>query len=284
MTRIFYTFFLTFFLFIFIGSLKLNCNNYPFKKEMKKNWKLKNFPIQSAWNRDDKKIPFVLASIPKDVPTRFLLQNIPTPGNQGNQASGTAWALGYFAASYLYENKGTNIDNSTKSKKKQYQCAPAFVYNRLNKGIDRGIEIVSGLELLKKEGCPEENYMPYNSADSAHRASGRAIQNARQYKINGFGRIDYTDLDQVRGHLLQNKPIIITLLISENFITLDEFVWKKPAGNSQGYHSVSLIGYDDKKRLFFFLNSVGSKWGNNGKAAIPYSWFFRLTKKAYILW
>ena len=126
--------------------------------------------------------------------------------------------------------------------------------------------------------------MPYSAVDHAYRPSSRARRDANNYRIHDFARVDYTDLDQVRSHLLQNKPVIITLMISENFIELEDAVWQQPEGQFRGRHSIALVGYDDKKRIFYFLNSVGSAWGQNGLAAIPYSWFIRLTKQAYVLW
>ena len=254
----------------------LGCHTYSLEEGNKGKWKLAQFSVQESWSEKDKEMPFVLASMPKDFPLSYRLKDLPSAGNQGAQASGTAWALGYFAASYVHKQNARS--------KTDYQCSPAFIYNSLNEGVDKGIEIVEGLKLLKKYGCPREKYMPYNAADAAYRPGSRARRDARNYRIRNFGRIDYTDLDQVRSHLLQNRPVIITLMISDNFIALEDFVWQNPEGKFRGRHTLALVGYDDTKKLFYLLNSVGSSWGEKGLAAIPYSWFIRLTKQAYTLW
>ena len=257
-------------------SLSIACHSYSLEEKVDGKWRLSQFKVQPDWTEKDRRVPFILASVSQNLPISHRLKNLPPVGNQGSQASGTAWALGYFAATYVYKQN--------KKEKKGYLCSPAFVYNSLNRGVDKGIELVDGLELLKKHGCPNEKYMPYNAADPAYKPSSRARRDAGNYRIHNFGRVDYTDLDQVRSYLLQNRPIIITLMISENFIKLEEAVWQQPEGQFRGIHSLALVGYDDEKRIFYLLNSVGSAWGKDGLSAIPYSWFIRLTKQAYTLW
>ena len=254
----------------------LGCSSSKVKGKKKEwIWTLKSFKPQSDWKVADKKISFSFAPVSEKLPQSFFLSGVPKAGNQKGQASGTAWALGYFAASYLERRAKKNS---------KYRCSVAFIYNNLNNGVDRGIEIVEGLELLKKRGCPEEAFMPYNPKDPAHRATSRANKNASQHKIKNFARLDYSDLDQVRSHLVQNKAIIVSLVITENFINLSKEVWKKPDGAIRARHSVALIGYDDNKKLFYILNSFGNKWAKKGRCAIPYSWFIRLVKQAYVIW
>ena len=196
--------------------------------------------------------------------------------NQGNQASGTAFAVGYFGAT-LTQLKNPKV-------KRTYQCAPAFIYNSISKGLDNGIEILDAMNLLMDKGCPEEEFMKFNFQDSATQPSSRARENAAKYKIHGFSRVEFSDLDQVRAHLLQEKPVYVTLTISDNFITLKDAVWSNPAGYTRGRHTIGLYGYDDEKNVFYFINSVGNKWGKNGYSAITYTWFVRLVKQAYIMW
>ena len=257
----------------FIPSIALFCSGTPDKDNTP--WELKNYTVQADWNADDLKAPIALAPIPKNIPNSYTMPNLPKVGDQGAQASGTAWATGYFATSYIYQKK---------SRKKKYICSPAFVYNSLNQGLDQGIEIYNALELLKNRGCASEKLMPYNSEDPAHQAGSRALKEASKYKISNFARVEYSDLDQIRSYLLQNKPIVATIQISDNFIQLREKLWEKPIGKFRGKHTMALIGYNDKKRTFLFLNSVGTKWGAKGFVSIPYSWFIRLCKKVYVIW
>ena len=132
--------------------LNLACHWYSLEKEPDGNWRLNQFGVQPAWTEKDKEVPFVIASVSQNLPESYHLENLPPAGNQGAQASGTAWAIGYFAASYVHSQNNQN--------KEEYQCSPAFIYNSLNNGVDRGIELAEGLELLKSAAVQEKNLCP----------------------------------------------------------------------------------------------------------------------------
>lgn len=270
------SYYLSYYCLILIAFLALsyssNCSSGL--GEGNKKWNLKTYKVQTKWNTKGKKVPFAVASLPKKVPSRFILPNLLPAGNQGQLASGTAWATGYFAVSYLQRQK----------KPSSYLCAPAFIYNSLNGGTDSGIEIIDALHFLKKRGCPPESDMPYHNQDPARPPSTRAKQNAINYRINGFARVDYIDIDQIRAHLLQKKPMVVTMVISKNFIKLDKLVWEQPIGASKGRHTMAIIGYDDSKELLYLLNSVGKDWGEKGQVAVSYAWFIRLSRQVYTLW
>lgn len=228
-----------------------------------------------AWSDRDKKIPIALAGIPEYPPEKYVLDNLPPVGNQGRQASGTAWAVGYAATSYYFR---------THRQMRKYRCSPAFLYNQLNTGEDRGIEIYDALKLLSTGGCPDIDLMPYAEKDYLRRPGPTAYLSAGNYVIKGFGRVDFTDINQVRAHLLQKKVIVATMRITLNFLDLDERLWENPAGPPVGRHTVAVIGYDHKRERVIIQNSAGEKWGEDGIAEVPYEWFIRLTGQAYVLW
>ncbi len=227
------------------------------------------------WSDADRTIPMVLAGIPEFPPEKFLLTNLPPVGNQGKQASGTAWAVGYTAASYYFR---------TLHNRKKYLCSPAFLYNQLNRGEDQGIEIYETLRLLRSSGCPDQKLMPYAEKDYLRRPGPAAFLGAGNYVIQGFGRVDFTDINQLRAHLLQNKVVMATVRITLNFLELEDRVWKNPAGPPVGRHTVAVVGYDHTRERVIIQNSVGEDWGDDGFAEIPYEWFIRLTAQAYVLW
>ena len=228
-----------------------------------------------AWGEDDQKVPIVLAGIPEDPPLKFMLTDLPPVGNQGRQASGTAWAAGYTAATHNFR---------AHHQLKDYRCSPAYVYNQLNSGEDNGVEILDALKLLSAGGCPEFKRMPYAEKDYLRRPGPSAFLAAGNYVIKGYGRVDFTDINQVRAHLLQRRVVIATMRITYNFIQLDERLWKSPAGPPVGRHTVAVVGYNHDTESVIIQNSAGEKWGDDGYAEVPYEWFIRLTGKAYVLW
>ena len=251
------------------------------QRENRKKWRLSEYSLQDRWREEEKKVPFLYAQVPDKVPSFYQLPTRIKIGNQGRQTSGTAWALGYFTMTYIHKAKQKV---RKKEKQKSYTCSPAFIYNKLNNGQNIGIDLLDALKFVLEKGCPEIEYMPYRKDDYSFLPNNRTISNAYKYRIKGFARVDFRDIDQIRAYLLQDKPIVITMAVSSNFITLRSSVWRQPVGRFLGNHSTVIIGYDDKKELLHFQNSVGTRWGGKGYFYMPYSWFIRLTKQAYVIW
>ena len=238
-------------------------------------WDPGAFQPEAVWTKAEVHIPLLLAGLPADAPQEFTLPNLVQPGNQGVQTSSAAWATGYLAHSYLYRSNYKELD---------YTCSPAFIYNQLVYGQDSGIELLDALEFLNDSGCAHIVHMPYRDRDYLHRPTPRALENAAQHPLKGFARVDYTDINQIRAHLLNRRVVVVTMMISENFLNLEEPIWEQPAGQAAGRHSLGVVGYDDANQVLILQNSVGGEWGADGRVAIPYHWFTRLTQKAYILY
>lgn len=235
--------------------------------------RLENFPVHPAWSEEEILIPLIIAGLPDNPPDNFTISNLPPVGNQGPHPSGTAWAAGHVAMTRLIMSR----------KKADYVCSPSFIYNQLKKN-NRGIEIIEALHLLKESGCPDISYMPYDPQNIHSKPNEAALKNAAANKIDGFGRVDFTDVDQVRAHLLQGSVVIATLRITGDFLTLNKGHWENPEGVLVGRHTLAIIGYEHKKRVFILRNSAGIHWGEFGITRIPYAWFVRLTGQAYVIW
>lgn len=233
---------------------------------------LHELPVQPAWTPEDRKIPIVLAGLPADPPAVFIVPNLPPPGNQGGQPSGTAWAGGYVAMTVLARGRGA----------RGYVCSPSFVYNQLTSN-NSGLEIHEALRLLSESGCASLALMPYNEHDYTTRPSPMAISEARAYRAGGFARVDFTDLNQLRAHLLQGSVVIATISITKNFLALEDSLWPGPEGFFVGRHTIAIVGYDDKAREFLLQNSAGREWGDKGYARISYDWLLRVAGTAYVL-
>lgn len=245
------------------------------KKAQRKIWLLKEYEIKPDWNTKDREVSFFLASLPSVVPATFTISDLPSAGDQRAQASGTAWACGYLAMTVIQRRAG-NTD---------YLCSPSFLYNSLNNGRDQGIAIVDTLEFLLRRGCPTWQTMPYLANDFRIGPHARAREEARKYLAKQYARIEFRDLDQIRAHILQNRAIVISMLVSKNFAALKgTSVWKMPIGFPAGRQTMVVIGYDDRSSQVLIMNSLGKQWGLNGIIRVPYSWFLRLTKKAFALW
>lgn len=265
---------ITVFPILIIFSFAFSCSTLEKSKKERAVWTIGQFNINTSWNDQDRKYPLVFSSMPAQSPVKYILRPLPSVGNQGAQASGTAWTVA-LASSYMFHVK-RNIQG--------YYCSPSFLYNTLNQGQDAGIDLHKALNLFVGTGCPREQLMKYNPNDYTAQPSPEILKNAMNYKLAGFGRVDFSDINQVKGHLLQNSVVMTTMEVFENFLDLSTDVWKIPAGARIGRHSICVVGYDDQKKAFLIQNSAGTDWGQKGMAWIPYDWFIRLTVSAYVLW
>lgn len=243
-------------------------------KDQDAEWSLNKTQPGPFWSERDLEVPEVYAGLPQTIPEIYRLPYLPPVGDQGSRLSGTAWAAGYTAMTVL-ERKQKIIG---------YICSPAFLYNVLNNGRDQGIETIDAVLLLKNSGCSDIDLMPYDEKYYKRQPSANAMESAKRHKAKGFGRVDSSDIDQVKAHLLQGSVVIATIFTTENFIKLDEKYWKVPKGRATGKQTVAVVGYNDKDNTFQIMNSAGENWGNGGFAFIPYRWFRRVVIQAYVIW
>ena len=110
-----------------------------------------------------------------------LSSKFPTPGDQGQQSSCTAWATGYAMRSY-YEGKRRNWNFSTP----RQIISPAYIYNRLHDfrgNCDTGTAISDALQVLKSEGAPTLSAYPYLENDCTRPANPQLVRDGSEFQI-----------------------------------------------------------------------------------------------------
>jgi len=72
-------------------------------------------------------------------------------------------------------------------------------------------------------------------------------------------------LSGVKHALVENSPVFIALPLYNS----GPAFWKSNSDQAHDFHAVSIEGYDTNG--FFFRNSWGPDWGNNGCSYLPFS-------------
>ncbi len=232
----------------------------------------------------------VLESLPPEPTHRAFLPvsvdlsyRLPDPGNQGHAQSCTAWATAYAARSYYtsaYEARDTHDFTNIAS--------PAFVYNlswRHDKtACDSGSHFSSAVEVLKR-GAPSLADYAYRDTDCSA-PNLDTVSRATDFRVKGLRRVDHTKLDDVKGALARSNPVLVSFH--------DDKAWHRHRGDGvfdlatidehTGWHAMAVIGYDERKQAFRFINSWGKGWGDRGYAWVSYNAFKARVREAEILW
>lgn len=208
----------------------------------------------------------------------------PVPGDQGQQGSCTAWAAGYAARAYYaaaVEQRRITQPQSIPS--------PAFIYNLIvsdPEDCGSGSANVLALEVLKQFGTLSLADYPYQDETCAA-PSDAQFESVSDFRIKDYLRVDHTRLDQVKGELSDGNPVIIRIVPEENFDTLwdqPDGVWRAPPLPEDSFgHAMVLVGYNEAKQTFKFINSWGPDWSDGGYGRMDYQTFLNRTTEAFVM-
>lgn len=228
-----------------------------------------------------------------DIPDKVdLSENMPPPGNQEKQNSCVAWAIAYACKSYQEKEKN-NYSYYKGDGQLDYSkvFSPSFLYNLINEGRNMGTSFEDACNILIKYGVCTWQSMPYNPNDWLTQPNNRHLEEAGNFKIETYRRIDLNNLTaNIKAQLLKKIPVITATVIDRNYhdkgynTVSNPYVWRIKGPVNQGMgHAVLIVGYDDSLNAFKFINSWGDNWGNNGYGWLSYDIASSVIKEAYII-
>lgn len=208
----------------------------------------------------------VRSALPASV---YLLS--PPVGEQGNQTSCSAWAIGYAAVGVLgYSRYSLDWNRLARS--------PAFIFNETkNAGPCNaaGSTAPRVLDFIMKHGICSMQLMPYDEDDCSRSPSSAAYCDAANHRIQ-WGRLANSgNVDEYRIALAQGYPVVIAFYVTSGFRSDWHYngVWKNDwnsSGKEPSGHAACVVGYDDSRQMLKVQNSWGTSGGDNGFFWIPY--------------
>lgn len=242
-----------------------------FRTEPDRTWRYEEFePLRFVRPGSD---PVLIAPAPEKPVDVIILKNVPDVLDQGRMPAGPIFAAGYVANSMLHASKMSS-----------YRCSPSFLFRMLNGSESVAVELIDTLKFLQSSGCARTALVPYRSAgDYGRFPDALAVRDARNFRIRGYGRVDLTDLDQIRNHLALGRVVITSLVLPENLVDFSGRVYDEPEGNVMGRQTFALIGFDAKRQRMLLQNSMGKDWGKDGRVWIPWNWYIRMVIDAYVI-
>lgn len=232
----------------------------------------------------------------RGLPASYSLEKYcPTPGDQGNYGTCTAWANGYGVATILYATTHNLTDKALVNK---YAFSPTFLYEQIKDSKDYkcqfGSSIINALILLMDKGDATLRTTPYGCGSTI---TETAKNEAANYKIadasflfaaKGYSKDDAylkskeDAIDLTKKALTEGSPVSVSFTLPQSFLDIKSAVWNPDARESSvdtawkhNKHAMCVIGYDDNKAggAFQVLNSWGADWADKGMIWIKYNDF-----------
>ncbi|NOU17101.1 MAG: C1 family peptidase [Bacteroidales bacterium] len=225
------------------------------------------------------KIP--VAKNPEGVVSKAVVNlNVPPVGDQGGEGSCVAWGTTYAARSIFWQaghpaawSQSVNI------------FSPEYVYNQIKvrKSCGSGAYVTTGLNLLKTQGVCRWSLMPYTDVSCTAKPNATQIADAALYKIASYSTVTRTTA-AIKAQLDAGKPVVVGGPVSSGFMYLaNGAVLTTFVGGSLGGHCYCVVGYDDTKGAFKFMNSWGTGWASAGFGWIAYGYEATWWTEAYVL-
>jgi hypothetical protein len=212
-----------------------------------------------------------------------LSADLPPPGDQGKQGSCVAWAVGYAARTYyLKHDYSVDVTDATNI------LSPAYIFNslRTTRGdCSQGTSIADALKLLKASGGVPLESLPYDPTQCFALPSPDVLaQYSNRFRITGYKRVDGQNEDDVKGQLYNGNPVIFGINVPSDFDYYRSGVIDTTQGGGPGNgHAMVIVGYDDARQAYHFVNSWGPRWGEHGFGWLSYRAASALWLEGYVM-
>ena len=214
-------------------------------------------------------------------PSVDLSHRFPRAGDQGKQGSCVGWAVGYAARAYY---------NSTPYGGRRLRAdqipSPAYIYDSIrlvDTSCEYGSSIIDALNRLKIGATSLAEY-PYDE-HLCRSLRVTLLTRADEFRIADWQVVNTSPLDQVKGELANDHPVIISMRPNQDFYDLrGRQVWRGGyPSEDDGYHAITVVGYSDVGQYFTIINSWGRGWGDNGYGRISYDTFRRQVRVGFVM-
>jgi hypothetical protein len=153
--------------------------------------------------------------------------------------------------------------------------------------LDEGSTIRDCINILHKDGIVPEFLYPYIETKVFNNPSEFLEKYSRFCKCLGFENISRK---VIRQNLLLDNPVLCGIKLFES-IYKDEVKNTGIINYSEEYdkilggHCIILVGFDNNKKYYKFINSWGPTWGDKGFGYLPYEYIknIRLSNEFYII-
>ena len=209
----------------------------------------------------------------------------PPVGNQGQQGSCAAWTTSYYSNTFLQAqlHDWREVHNGNT----HHLMSPAWSYNKVNGGEDRGSFFDDNYNVIKTLGEPSLATMPYSDQDLISWGDEDAWREAPIGRIDGYQTTSVKNIDVIKSWIDSGSLVVFAInanAYNDGFsdgnyiISWSEYYYYAGSPN----HAQTIVGYDDSvyddgdRGAFLVVNSWGTNWGDYGFYWLTYNAFTHL--------
>jgi hypothetical protein len=236
----------------------------------------------------------------ENLPAAYSLKEYcPTPGDQGETGTCTAWSSAYYARTILEaiaeQRKGASANDAE-------AFSPSFIYNQIRDtpGCDDGTSLAAALEIMQEQGCLKASVVKFDcDFDDWDRFSVLAQPFTIRGHLRLHGPVANNKVLPVKKALASGQPVLIGMHVTKSFMrpgsdgfyrpTEEDLLLDIPdllARKAYSGHAMAVIGYDDmkgKQGAVQIINSWGSDWGDAGFGWVEYADFNRFVAQSFTM-
>ncbi len=239
---------------------------------------------------DIAKVPILMPCACRDVSSVDLSDSMPPPQQQGTYNDCVGWALAYACRSYYHKQNNHADYKNGEQLDSANLVSPYFIYNCLRTDPTIGINLLKAIQFLKDSGSCTWDVADSLTLYTRPTEAQRKAALASALNIYTYFRLGYNTgitKDDVRNALKCGNPVIVAVKEDIDYFNKANndslsYLWDT-VSNIQGSHAVVIVGYDDTKESFKFMNSWGVGWGKHGFGEICYNIFDSVIQEAYVL-
>lgn len=229
---------------------------------------------------------YPIQNLPDSLPPLVdLSSDMPPVRSQGPQGSCVAWSSVYYLKSYQEK-----IQHKYEYSSFSHVMSPSYIYNqtKVRGSCKEPSSFEACLELMKTQGVLTWKDFPYVFVDCERKPTMDEVRKAAKIKIKDYYYLEipdtltdskYTMIKLMKSLLHKKTPVMISIdwfnvkfgnILQTNDVFIYDYEKVDPAACG---HAVLVVGYDDEKKAFKFVNSWGNNWGNKGYAYMLYDFF-----------
>lgn len=200
-------------------------------------------------------------STTQTLPDEFCLKFLPKVKDQGSVNS----CVAHVAAEIEEYFEFAQCDD-------EYMLSPGFIYGTRYEYTGPGMYCRDALKTLKDKGVCKQSKFIYNrevpEIIEKLNTAGITLKDTEHCRISSYYRCKTAE--NIKTAIYNYGPVLAAVdWYDDNSLDSDYVVKQGTTGG--GGHAILLYGWDEKG--FLFQNSWGIRWGNEGRAILPYSYY-----------